>query len=209
MSNGSTIQEDTARPFRVLGIQQIAVGAREKAGLRRLWVDVLGLSRVGEFRSERENVDEDILVLGRGPLRVEVLSRFVSKKAQTPILAALKEGTCDIVIGTHRLLSRDVHFKDLGLLVVDEDLVDLEEAAEGLRVIGIPATRLAEKLGRRIVANVVMFGYLVGLTGVISKEAAEKAITTTVKAKTVDLNLKAFAAGYEEAKKHLKVKVAT
>jgi lactoylglutathione lyase len=56
----------------VLGIQQIAVGAREKAGLRRLWVDVLGLSRVGEFRSERENVDEDILVLGRGPLRVEV-----------------------------------------------------------------------------------------------------------------------------------------
>ena len=60
------------RPFRILGIQQIAVGAPDKAGLRRLWIDTLGLERVGEFRSERENVDEDIAVAGRGPLRVEV-----------------------------------------------------------------------------------------------------------------------------------------
>ena len=60
------------RPFRVLGVQQIAVGAPDKAGLRRLWIDTLGLERVGEFRSERENVDEDIAVAGRGPLRVEV-----------------------------------------------------------------------------------------------------------------------------------------
>jgi lactoylglutathione lyase len=60
------------RPFRILGIQQIAVGAADKAGLRRLWIDTLGLEPVGEFRSERENVDEDIAVLGRGPLRVEV-----------------------------------------------------------------------------------------------------------------------------------------
>jgi lactoylglutathione lyase len=61
-----------SRPFRILGIQQIAVGAPEKAGLRRLWIDTLGLERVGEFRSERENVDEDIAVAGQGPLRVEV-----------------------------------------------------------------------------------------------------------------------------------------
>jgi lactoylglutathione lyase len=60
------------RPFRILGIQQIAVGAADKAGLRRLWSDTLGLEPVGAFRSERENVDEDIAVLGRGPLRVEV-----------------------------------------------------------------------------------------------------------------------------------------
>ena len=62
----------TSRPFRILGIQQIAVGATDKAALRRLWVDTLGLQRVGEFRSERENVDEDIAVAGEGPLRVEV-----------------------------------------------------------------------------------------------------------------------------------------
>ena len=62
----------TNRPFRVLGLQQIAVGAADKAGLRRLWIDTLGLEKVGEFRSERENVDEDIAVAGHGPLRVEV-----------------------------------------------------------------------------------------------------------------------------------------
>jgi lactoylglutathione lyase len=60
------------RPFRVLGVQQIAVGSRDKAALRRLWVDLLGLSVEGSFRSEAENVDEDIAVAGAGPLRVEV-----------------------------------------------------------------------------------------------------------------------------------------
>jgi lactoylglutathione lyase len=60
------------RPFRVLGIQQIAVGGLDKGRLRKLWVDTLGLARTGEFRSERENVDEDIAVAGSGPLKVEV-----------------------------------------------------------------------------------------------------------------------------------------
>ena len=60
------------RPFRVLGLQQIAVGGPDKSDLRRLWIDLLGLSLEGEFRSEKENVDEDIAVAGRGPLRVEV-----------------------------------------------------------------------------------------------------------------------------------------
>ena len=60
------------RPFRCLGVQQIAVGGRDKRALRRLWIDLLGLSLEGEFRSERENVDEDIAVAGAGALRVEV-----------------------------------------------------------------------------------------------------------------------------------------
>jgi lactoylglutathione lyase len=60
------------RPFRVLGLQQVAVGGRDKAALRRLWCDLLGLSVVGSFRSERENVDEDIAVIGVGPFRVEL-----------------------------------------------------------------------------------------------------------------------------------------
>ncbi|MEM9728706.1 MAG: transcription-repair coupling factor, partial [Myxococcota bacterium] len=55
------------------------------------------------------------------PLEVKVLSRFVSKAEQTETLAALKDGTVDLVVGTHRLLSKDVHFKRLGLLVVDEE----------------------------------------------------------------------------------------
>ena len=60
------------RPFRVLGIQQVAIGGPSKARLRTLWVDTFGLEVTGQFRSERENVDEDICALGSGPARVEV-----------------------------------------------------------------------------------------------------------------------------------------
>jgi lactoylglutathione lyase len=60
------------RPFRVLGLQQIAVGAADKATLAALWVDTLGLARTGSYRSERENVDEDILSCGVGAAQVEV-----------------------------------------------------------------------------------------------------------------------------------------
>jgi lactoylglutathione lyase len=60
------------RPFKVLGIQQIAIGGTSKAKLRELWVDMLGLEVTGNFRSERENVDEDICVMGSGAFKVEV-----------------------------------------------------------------------------------------------------------------------------------------
>jgi transcription-repair coupling factor (superfamily II helicase) len=55
------------------------------------------------------------------PVRVEILSRFRSPREQRAIRAGLKAGTVDVVIGTHRLLSKDVDFRDLGLLVVDEE----------------------------------------------------------------------------------------
>jgi len=60
------------RPFKVLGIQQIAVGASDKSKLRRLWIDLLGFELTGEFQSETENVDEDISSVGFGPFKVEV-----------------------------------------------------------------------------------------------------------------------------------------
>jgi 2-oxoglutarate ferredoxin oxidoreductase subunit gamma len=63
----------------------------------------------------------------------------------------------------------------------------------------IPATRLAEEMGQRRVANVIMLGFFTALTGLASRQAMEKAIETTVKAKTVPVNLRAFAAGYEYA----------
>ncbi|HUY02259.1 MAG TPA: VOC family protein [Rhodocyclaceae bacterium] len=62
----------TQRPFEILGIQHIAIGAPDKARLKRLWVDMLGLSATGNYVSERENVDEDITTLGIGPSQVEV-----------------------------------------------------------------------------------------------------------------------------------------
>jgi len=62
----------TERPFKVLGIQQVAIGGESKARLRSLWVDLFGLVPTGSFRSERENVDEDICAIGHGPHVVEV-----------------------------------------------------------------------------------------------------------------------------------------
>ena len=60
------------RPFKILGIQQIAIGGPSKDRLKTLWVDMFGLSVTGNFRSEKENVDEDILAMGSGPFKVEV-----------------------------------------------------------------------------------------------------------------------------------------
>ena len=61
-----------SRPFRILGLQQVAIGGESKQRLRALWVDLFGLEVTGNFRSERENVDEDICSLGSGPFKVEV-----------------------------------------------------------------------------------------------------------------------------------------
>lgn len=60
------------RPFKILGIQQIAIGGESKDKLKKFWVDTLGLEVHGTFQSERENVDEDILRMGKGATAVEV-----------------------------------------------------------------------------------------------------------------------------------------
>jgi lactoylglutathione lyase len=60
------------RPFRVLGIQQVAIGGLDKQELRHLWVDLLGVSARGNYQSERDNVDEDILAAGLSPFEVEI-----------------------------------------------------------------------------------------------------------------------------------------
>jgi len=65
-------QSRPPRPFRILGVQQIAIGGVDKARLRALWVDILGLSVTSHFSSARENVDEDICAIGRGVHTVEV-----------------------------------------------------------------------------------------------------------------------------------------
>lgn len=60
------------RPFKVLGIQQIAIGGVDKTRLQKLWVEMLGLELTGTFCSERENVNEDICAMGNGVFKVEV-----------------------------------------------------------------------------------------------------------------------------------------
>lgn len=79
--------------------------------------------------------------------------------------------------------------------IIDSDLVS--GAPEGW--LGIPATRLAEELGARIAANIVMLGFLTGATQILKEEAVEESVSTSVPARLMETNLKAFAAGYEYA----------
>jgi lactoylglutathione lyase len=60
------------KPFRILGLQQVAIGGTDKQRLRALWVDVLGLEIKSSFVSERENVDEDVCAIGHGVHEIEV-----------------------------------------------------------------------------------------------------------------------------------------
>lgn len=80
------------------------------------------------------------------------------------------------------------------LVLIDRELVQPDT---GDKVKAIPATRLAEGLGRRIVTNIVMLGYLTSVSGLVKRENMEKALEESVKAKTIPLNLKAFATGFE------------
>lgn len=80
-----------------------------------------------------------------------------------------------------------------GLLIVEADLVHPDS---GSGAVALPATRIAEELGRKIAANVVLLGCLVRHCGVVSRDAAEQAIRETLKPGAVELNLAAFDAGY-------------
>jgi lactoylglutathione lyase len=108
------------RPFRVLGIQQIAVSGLDKTRLRSLWVDTLGLELSGSYRSEAENVDEDIAVLGKGPLKVEVdlmqpLDPDAKPRVQTPPLNHVGLWIDDLEAAVAWLSSHGVRFAPGGI----------------------------------------------------------------------------------------------
>jgi len=86
--------------------------------------------------------------------------------------------------------------KKEALVLIDQDLVQPDSKDS---VKAIPATKLAEGLGRRIVTNIVMLGFLTAVSGLVTRENMEKALEESVKAKTLSLNLKAFATGFEYA----------
>lgn len=87
--------------------------------------------------------------------------------------------------------------KDGALLVIDGDLVETGDLANDVKLLSVPATRLAEELGRKIVANIVMLGFFAAVTNVISVEALREAVRTSVPKGTEEFNLKAFEKGYE------------
>jgi 2-oxoglutarate ferredoxin oxidoreductase subunit gamma len=81
-------------------------------------------------------------------------------------------------------------------ILIDEDLVRLDQAPEGSILLKVPATRIAEKLGRKIVANIVMLGFVTAVAGLIEYDAMKKSILASIPKGTEELNLKAFEEGY-------------
>ena len=90
-----------------------------------------------------------------------------------------------------------------GLLILEEELVRLSALDSSIRMHGVPATRLAEELGRRMVLNVVMVGFFAAVTGLISQDALRKAVAESVPPATRELNLRAFDKGFEYGLAHL------
>jgi len=82
-----------------------------------------------------------------------------------------------------------------GLLVIDSDLV--KPSADEGPYRAVPATRLAEGLGKKIVANVVMLGFFTAVSGLVRREAVEAALRSSLAPRLLDLNLRAFATGYD------------
>lgn len=104
------------------------------------------------------------------------------------------------------LMSQDAYtqfistVKPGGLVLYEEELVKPENLPAGVKAVGIPATRFAEELGRRLVLNIVMVGFFGGVTGLLSYDALEKAVLDSVPKGSEALNLKALRKGYDYGK---------
>jgi 2-oxoglutarate ferredoxin oxidoreductase subunit gamma len=90
-----------------------------------------------------------------------------------------------------------------GMLLYEEDLIKLGKLEPGVKTCGIPATRLAEELGRKLVLNMVMVGFVTAMTGIASPQAARNAVQDSVPKGTETLNLAAFEKGFEYGHAHL------
>lgn len=87
--------------------------------------------------------------------------------------------------------------KDGGILIVEQDLVRITALMPNTRVFSVPATRLAEELGKRMVLNSVMVGFFIAVTGLLDKDAVARAVADSVPPSLRDLNLRAFSKGLD------------
>lgn len=87
-----------------------------------------------------------------------------------------------------------------GIILIEQDLVRVSNLKTGVRVYSVPATRIAEQLGKRMMQNIVMVGFFAAMTGLVTVEALKKAVASSVPAHTRELNLQAFDAGFEYGK---------
>jgi len=99
--------------------------------------------------------------------------------------------------------------KEHGLLIIERDLVRVEALPAGVRVFSVPATRLAEELGKRMVLNIVMVGFFGAVSGLLKPESLRDAIADSVPKAFIELNLQAFDKGYEYGLKALSGQIET
>ncbi|TGN13380.1 VOC family protein [Leptospira ilyithenensis] len=109
-----------SRPFKVLGIQQIAIGGESKEKLSKFWVEIMGLNKVSEYQSEKENVNEDILSMGKGPYKVEIdlmqpIDPNKSPKVHDPKLNHIGLWIDDLAKAVEWLSSQGVRFTPGGI----------------------------------------------------------------------------------------------
>jgi len=83
-----------------------------------------------------------------------------------------------------------------GILITEQDLVRIDKVPPGVRVYGVPATRLAEEIGKKVVLNIVMVGFFGAITNLLDPEALRKAVADSVPPALQALNLKAFDKGF-------------
>ncbi len=88
-----------------------------------------------------------------------------------------------------------------GTLLVEEELVKPTGLPKSVKVYAVPATRIAEELGKKMVLNIVMVGFFTAVTNIVSEQAAKKAVSDSVPPNTLDLNMKAFERGFAYGKK--------
>lgn len=118
-----------------------------------------------------------------------------------PVLYPYVTGTDVSIVMSQEAFSKfGGEIRPAGILLVEQDLVRVSNVKTGVRVYGVPATRLAEELGKRMMLNIAMVGFFGAVTGLVTAEALEAAVLDSVPPHTRESNLKAFGAGYEYGK---------
>lgn len=105
-----------------------------------------------------------------------------------------------VLMSQHAYNEYAENVKKDGIIILDPDMIPYEKKIEDVKVFRVPATRIAENLGEKIVANVVMLGALTAITGIVNKEAMIRTIKENVPKDLEEINLKAFEEGYRYGK---------
>jgi 2-oxoglutarate ferredoxin oxidoreductase subunit gamma len=109
-----------------------------------------------------------------------------------------------VVMSQHAYNDYAEDLKAGGTMILDPDMIPKEKDLRNAMIFRVPATRIAEELGRKIVANIVMLGAFTAITEIVDKEAVKESIKENIPAGTEELNLMAFEKGYEYGEKMMK-----